>query len=250
MKYFEIDKEIAEVRTYHNEESAFFHVFENDLISIHLKNAYIWEHQLQKVFEQHITKESVVLEGGCHIGSHSVKLSKLAKSVICFEPFTPSYELLLKNIELNKCNNVTVYDKGLSDAHSQSEFAWINVHNVGGSGLINNPMGVPIGYSTPESLASSGVDFKVDLVTIDSLNLDQLDFIKLDVEGYEPNAVLGGIETIAKFKPKIVVECWSNHQGGLDANYTKAQFSSLMDLGYTVNQIFPGSPDWLFTHKG
>jgi FkbM family methyltransferase len=250
MNYFEVSQDIAQVRTYHNEESAFFHVFETDLISIHLKNAYIWEPQLQRVFEEHITKDMVVLEGGCHIGSHSVKLSKLAKSVICFEPFLPSYDLLLKNIELNNCTNVTVYDKGLSDSPSQSEFAWINVHNVGGSGLINNPMGVPIGFSTPESLSDSGVDFKVDLVTIDSLNLDQLDFIKLDVEGYEPNAILGGIETITKFKPKIVVECWANHQGGLDTEYTKNQFSSLIDLGYSVAQIFPGSPDWLFIHKG
>lgn len=250
MNYFKVSPDIAQVRTYHNDESAFFHVFETDLISSYLQNAYIWEHELQRVFEKHITKDMVVLEGGCHIGSHSVKLSKLGKSVICFEPLIPSYDLLLKNLELNNCNNVTVYDKGLSDTPSQSEFGWINVHNVGGSGLIDNPMGIPIGFSTPESLSDSGYNFKVDLVTIDSLHLDQLDFIKLDIEGYEPNAILGGIETISKYKPIIVVECWANHQGGLDLEYTKAQFNPLMELGYSVEQLFPGSPDWLFIHRG
>lgn len=80
---------------------------------------------------------------------------------------------------------------------------------------------------------------------IDCLGLEQLDFIKLDVEGYETKAINGGMNTITKCRPVIVLECWESHQGGCDLDHTKLKFKMLLDLGYTVTQI-GNNPDWLF----
>ena len=76
--------------------------------------------------------------------------------------------------------------------------------------------------------------------------MEQLDFMKLDVEGYETLVILGAINTIKKFKPIIALECWSNHQGSIDIKYTTEKFDFLLKLGYSVTQIAPGCPDFLF----
>jgi hypothetical protein len=49
-------------------------------------------------------------------------------------------------------------------------------------------------------------DGPIPMQTIDSLNLDALDFLMLDIEGYEYDALQGGIGTITAFNPVIVVE--------------------------------------------
>ena len=89
--------------------------------------------------------------------------------------------------------------------------------------------------------------YEIELITIDSLNLDKLDFIKLDIEGYEKLAILDGMETIKKFKPVITLEVWCNHYGGVDMNFTKTNFKDLIDIGYNVINI--GGPDFLFIPK-
>ena len=44
------------------------------------------------------------------------------------------------------------------------------------------------------------------MITLDSLNLDNVGLIQLDVEYYELNVLRGAIETIKKFKPVITCE--------------------------------------------
>ncbi len=46
----------------------------------------------------------------------------------------------------------------------------------------------------------------VQSLTIDDLQLDRLDFIKIDVEGFEARALKGGAETIQKLLPIIYFE--------------------------------------------
>ena len=47
--------------------------------------------------------------------------------------------------------------------------------------------------------------------TLDSFNLSGIDFIKIDVEGYELHVLSGGRETIAKNKPKPHIEIWNSN---------------------------------------
>ena len=42
--------------------------------------------------------------------------------------------------------------------------------------------------------------------TLDSLDLIHVDFMKLDCEGFEENVLRGGVETITKWKPVVIVE--------------------------------------------
>lgn len=47
---------------------------------------------------------------------------------------------------------------------------------------------------------------EVNIITIDSLELDGVDFIKIDVEGMEFEVITGSINTITKYSPAIMIE--------------------------------------------
>ena len=227
------------VDNYHNGLPALFEVFENCEISNEIRNNRIWEPHLHKIFEKYINNESIVLEGGCHIGTHSIKLAKICKRLYTFEPMPRSNDLLKKNIAQNNLLNVITSSNGLSNLISNTYFEWVPNGNIGGSGLANNPMGKPNFITAIED------KIVVDLITIDSLKLDKIDFIKLDVEGYEELVIEGAMHTINKCRPIIIMEVWKNHYGEFSLEYTKNKFIRLLELGYDVFHI--DGPDFLFT---
>jgi FkbM family methyltransferase len=55
-------------------------------------------------------------------------------------------------------------------------------------------------------VSSAKEDAKIPMFKIDDLNLNKCDLILLDIEGYEQNALLGGENTIKKFKPVLCLE--------------------------------------------
>jgi len=217
-----------EIQNYHNNTPAYFHTYDNCYISNFLKQGEVYEKDMHDVFEKYVKKDFVVLEGGCHIGTHSIKLGKLCKKLYCFEPLPTSYDLLIKNVQENNLTNVKTFKNALSDNATKVFFNWVLPFNPGASGLHDNPMG---------NINSTPTDIQVETLTIDSLNLSELDFIKLDVEGYELKALKGGIETIKKFKPIITLECWENHQGYSSLTHTQTIFKEIIDLGYSVSSI-------------
>lgn len=229
---------LIRVEKYHDNEPAYFNGYQNCIICTEMRNGKIWEKHMHDVFEKYVNKDSIVIEGGCHIGTHTIKLGKLAKHVHAFEPLPSSRDKLMDNIEMNELNNVTVHSEGLSDSHDKVCFEWTAPGNPGFSGLINNPV------SKPSYVPSLSEKIEVQLVTIDSLNFDKVDFIKLDIEGYEELAIKGAINTIKKFKPIITLESWALGHGRVDFEFTKDKFSNLLDLGYTITYI--QGPDYLF----
>ena len=224
---------------YHEDKNIQFFLYPDCPISNSLRNHTLWEPHLHNVFEKYIKPNSVVLEAGCHIGTHTIKMALLSKKVYAFEPMPKSNTLLHKNLEINNIENVNLSLLGLSNQMSTTEFDWIPENNPGGSGLANNPAG------RPPWLQKTSQNIKVNLVTIDSLGLNTLDFMKIDVEGYEKNVIEGGLETIKKTRPIIVIEIWANHNGGVHYEFAEKEFSKLLSLNYSMHHI--EGPDFLFT---
>jgi hypothetical protein len=78
---------------------------------------------------------------------------------------------------------------------------------------------------------------------IDNLNLPYCDLIQLDIEGYEYEALLGGIKTIEKYKPVLCIEVceeWLNRYNNTENNIrdllSKYGYTHIMD--YHQDKIF------------
>ncbi len=130
-----------------------------------------------------IEDQEVVVQAGGHLGSWPIHLAKHFERVFTFEPDETNFECLRRNVE--QYSHVTAEYGALCDA-----------------------TGFQALYETPKSdghflLDQAGT---TPTFTVDSLGLDRLDFLCLDVEGWEYPALEGAIETIHKFKPVILLE--------------------------------------------
>ena len=67
-------------------------------------------------FFSHIKELEVIVDIGAHIGYYSLYSSKKVKNgrVFAFEPFEESFEILIKNLELNQITNVVTQNMGVS----------------------------------------------------------------------------------------------------------------------------------------
>ena len=135
---------------------------------------------------------SVFFDIGANFGYYSVLLASRVGAectVHAFEPNPPTFERLQRNAGLNSLSNVKTYCLGFSD--------------VSGSAAVIEPAG---NSGATHLVEGAGVE----LTTLDRFcqvrQIRRLDFIKIDVEGFEEKVLAGAAETLARFKPIIVIE--------------------------------------------
>lgn len=129
-------------------------------------------------------KRRTAVQAGGNIGAWPIWLAKRFQDVLTFEPEQVNFECLIRNIE--PYQNIEPYNAALSDRVGE---AFLNVCKSIGS----------------HHVSASGSQ-AVKLLTIDSFNLDTLDYIVLDVEGFEWEVLAGASETIKRCRPIIQIE--------------------------------------------
>ncbi|MGA3003569.1 MAG: FkbM family methyltransferase [Acetobacteraceae bacterium] len=136
-----------------------------------------------------------VLDIGANIGVHTVDLSCLVGpdgTVHSFEPQRLTFQLLCANVALNSCSNVFTHHTAVGAAAGTILVPSLDPgesHNYGGLSLLGSGVGEPVA-----------------LVTIDSMELSDCQFIKIDIEGMETEALRGAAVTIQQFRPFLYVE--------------------------------------------
>jgi len=140
---------------------------------------------------------NVGMDLGSNIGYFSLFLCDKMSKVICIEPDKRSRKLLKKNIDLNNFSHKTkIYDFAISDKNGYKKIYLAKI-NSNLSTLCKQ------GFSKKDKYKS----LKVETRTIDSLNLEELNFIKMDIEGYEVEVLNGGLETFNRSSNcKILLE--------------------------------------------
>lgn len=238
---FEVDENICKLKNYHNNETVNFKLYKKCNVCDCIRRGFRWEEHQHDIIDKYLTKDSICIEAGAHIGTISVKLSKVCKKVYCFEPVINTYNLLKYNMKNNCNHNYELFNKGLGESCKIEHINWISDEGSGGIGLTNNI------YSINKN--KNKIGNKIEVVTIDSLNLDKLDYIKIDVEGYEENIINGGINTIKKCKPIIILECYETFEPLVEANinFVKQKYKSLLEIGYSVEHLWKA--DFLFTYS-
>lgn len=132
-------------------------------------------------------EDDIILDIGSYVGIFSIYCSKAMNNtgkIYAFEPNPTNYKQLLKNIKLNRCTNIVPIKKGIWDKEEEIEFS----DNDSSSTIFCNIK-----------------DLKMQATTIDKFCKDfkRLDYIKMDIQGADIEALKGGKETINKFHPFI-----------------------------------------------
>ena len=162
--------------------------------------AHSWEPAETAIFKKYIKDGDVVVDAGAYIGYYTVLSSKLVGGkgkVYSFEPSQENYDVLVKNIKLNNCDNIHIVRKAVSDKQGTVTF-YPNPCNASGSTMFKD-------YSTHNDHDPKVI---VDTTSLDdAIGNGRADFIKMDIEGGETNA-LKGMTNVIKNNPqlKMIVE--------------------------------------------
>jgi FkbM family methyltransferase len=148
-----------------------------------------------------VGKGETAVDIGANRGLYVHHLLKLGAKVIAFEPLPPMQQWLARHYG----DRIDLKPIALSD-HS-------------GTAAIRYPKG---NYSwatiaTSNQLELSNVEIEtlhVQTHALDELRLGSVAFVKIDVEGYEEVVLRGGIETLRRAMPKLLIEIEERHHNG------------------------------------
>ena len=139
----------------------------------------------------------VVIDAGSWIGDFAAYASFRGATVFAFEPSEQNFKYLQQTAELNK--NIFPVRKGLSDKTAEQKFFIFTQGNSGGDSFSDR--------SNDERFQAAS-DL-VETTTLDDFvkerNLERVDFIKSDIEGFERKMLAGAQETLKKFAPKLAL---------------------------------------------
>jgi len=177
-----------------------------------------WRHSVDHVASLDVglsfcTTRRTAVQAGGNIGLWPRRLAETFNRVFTFEPDDTSRRCL----RLNVPPNVEVSAKALGRAR-------------GSCGLKHRSLG---------SHRVIEVDGDITVTTVDALDLYDVDFLQLDIEGYELHALQGAVETIRRSHPVIQLELrnFTAHFGHTDEEIR----ALLRELGYRQVASAPGS---------
>lgn len=187
---------------------------------------YAYEWGVKKFVYKHINDYNIFIDIGSNIGTYSVLFANRGLTGYAFEPITSNYEALVTNIKLNKLENkITTFNFALGDAKRKAGFTFDPI-NTGASHITENSDFLDE-ISEPE--------FEdIDILPFDSishkLNIKKDDrvFIKIDVEGMEPQ-VIKGASKFLNTHPNLLIVLESKHSGREDI---KKLLSSIADFEF------------------
>jgi FkbM family methyltransferase len=173
-----------------------------------------WTESEIDMMSNFITPRSVVIDAGAFIGTHTIAFANMVGRfgfVYSFEPQRMIFNVLCGNVALNNLLNVKCLNMGLSDTPGKAFIPLLDPAVEQNFGALD--------------LGHFGEGDAVTITTIDTLNLNGCNLIKVDVEGMEARVLKGAEITIKKYKPVLYVE---NNRVDVSAKTIK----TVLGLGY------------------
>lgn len=166
-------------------------------------------------FLKYVNEKNTIVQAGGNCGMYARFYGNYFQHIYSFEPDPSNYFCLTHNCQGEKYNlfNVAL---GKEPGKASLYFPKKKFRNAGIWQVVEDQNGI------------------VDIITIDSLNLDRCDLLHLDVEGYESNVLQGAKLTIEKFYPVIILE--AGHGSEIAEEY-----------GYKVIEKL--TTDWIMLHE-
>ena len=195
------------------------------------------ETQLKPFFESLNDKNKVYINVGAHVGTWAIRASAWAKEVWAIEANPKTYKTLKDNVELNKLTSsvMPVLMAAWDDAKTPVTFVDVNGMATGGSTRLERSEGGMI-TNTIDNLVAEFAHYS-DF---------EIGFISSDVEGAEAHVFRGAKETVAKYRPNLLIEVHTGHPG-VDEDLEDQLNEFLAEQNYTISKIrlSPTAPYWI-----
>lgn len=201
---------------YFSDKSKYFYdsKYYNDFICLNKKNfGYFHKYKPQE--------GDIVIDAGAYEGAFAILVAKMVGKrgkVIAFEPEEKAFERLKQNIKLNNLINLIPIKKGLWNSDSSVKFK---------------------SDGEASSIFREGED-KIEVVSLDNelkrLGIKEINYIKMDVEGAEIEAIKGCKNTLKKNDVNLAIASYHIIDG--EKTYKKLE-KELKKLNYKTKTSFP-----------
>ena len=223
----------------------------------HLFKAVTKQHhrEMRSLFARYLPPDAVVFDVGAHAGQFAKLFAGLVPrgQVYAFEPGSYARAILERMVTLRRLANVEVVPFGLSNAPGESVLS-VPLKRSGsfGFGLSH--------FGTAQDDGRARWRETVALTTLDRFvaerGVARLDFIKADVEGWEIAMLQGAAQSLARFRPAMLLELVEAHLARAGTRPDQA-WDMLLPLGYQAWRVlgadelepaprFLGPADYLF----
>ena len=157
---------------------------------------------------------NIFVDVGSHVGLWTSRMRHHFDKVIAFEPNPRLIECFWKNIGPGWESKITLHNKAVGEANKRAR-------------LQERPKNTGI------SRVNDLIGNEIDVVRLDDV-IDNVDFLKMDIEGYEDFALIGAEQIIKKCKPLIFMECVPGVAAKVYGTPEKAAINRLIGWGYKV----------------
>jgi FkbM family methyltransferase len=197
-----------------------------DLIQHHILRArtFYEARQLER-FRRFIPDSAFIIDAGANIGNHSVYFGKIcrAREIHAFEPMRETFKILFKNRELNEMSNLHCYNLALGSSAGNADLLRYGAGNTGATRLKIDGRGL------------------YEIRSLDHFEFQNVDIVKMDVEGAQLSVIDGALETLRRCKPIIWIELLKDD--------LKEGDDKLRSIGYEQLEALSGT-DFVYRARG
>jgi FkbM family methyltransferase len=240
------------LRIRHVEPSSRLQVRFREHLGLIARGAKAYEPHYVSVFRSLLSAGDTVFDVGANIGFYSILFSAWVGArgrVIAYEPDPANLKLLERNVDLNGCQNVVVRPVALSKSCGSDVFSIDRITRSTGH----------LGHGATYGGTIFG-DASEDLINVVTSTLDEEladhgapQLIKMDIEGGEYNALLGGAGLLQRHRPLIVSELnvWTSEDPNGTGRASRTM-KLLTDFEYSLWNVDTGvrvddhSAPWMF----
>lgn len=204
-------------------------LLKDDMFTISLEHNNFYEEHFTNFAKLVLKEGDVALDIGANLGYHTITMAELVGNtgmVCAFEPQRIIYQQLNANIFLNGLDNIYTFNVAVGDEFKTVYIDPPNYHNI--IHMITNIGNTSINYN-------NGV--QVEQIVLNQ-DINKLNFIKLDIQGSELNALKGMSENIKKYKPYIFIEIESKQLLKFNVNPEDLIKYIKYELKYNLYRIY------------
>ena len=205
-----------------------FYIFEKDLYISRCLDLYgEWSEAEMIIYNTFIKKSDIVIEVGSHIGSFTVPIARLAKSVFSFEPQRTVFQVLNTNLITNGIHNVYSY---MNAVGKEDKLLWLK--EIDYDSIKSLDEGFNSGGIHLKQISAENNGYPCKQITLDSFIPKEADvkFIKVDAEEMEIDVLKGAVDIIKRCRPLMYLESHMSNKELPEYVFT---------LGYKVFEHIP-----------